>query len=259
MRDHGGFEHNRQSLRMVEDLEVKYPEFNGLNLTWETREGLCKHLTADFAEGRYPSLEAQVADAADEIAYCTSDLDDALENTLIGPEELFEIELWDEANSQIDRLYPRLEFDRRCRFCIRLLIDKLVDDLCAESIKNIREAGLVCANDARRQDRKLAGFSLPMRAKLQNLSDFLIERFYFHMAVKETNQRACRVLQALFEFYHKRPHSIGQKAALRIKKDGVFRAICDYVAGMTDGEALKLYARHIGTDDLLNELMPDRG
>ena len=131
MKEHGGFEHNHQSLRVVDHLEMKYPEFNGLNLTWETREGICKHFTNEFTASRHPhpSLEAQIADAADEIAYCCSDLDDALEHCLIAPEDLRDIDLWNLMEVPVLAKYPRLEFNRRRRFVIRCLIDHLVADL----------------------------------------------------------------------------------------------------------------------------------
>lgn len=256
MKDHGGFEHNRQSLRVVEELEMKYPEFNGLNLSWETREGLCKHTVHTMGVGNQPSLEAQVADACDEIAYCCSDLDDALENQLISMEELREASLWTRMEAEACKNYARLEPDRKRRYLIRCLVDFLVDDLCHQSDANIREAAPTDADAVRVLPRKLIGFSIRTRAEVQNLRDFLLRRFYFHPTVSHINQRACEVLQALFEFYHKHPHLIGPKSALRIKKDGLSRAVCDYIAGMTDGYALKSYARHIGTDNLLQELLP---
>ncbi|NJK90953.1 MAG: deoxyguanosinetriphosphate triphosphohydrolase [Blastochloris sp.] len=258
MRDHGGFEHNRQSLRVVEELEMKYPEFNGLNLSWELREGLCKGFRESFGGGIQPSLEAQVADAADEIAYCCGDLDDALDNGLVQAEELGEIKLWESLDTALNRQYSKLEFDRRRRFLIRCLIDLLVDDLCQQSIKNIEESGIVSADEARTQTRRLVGFSLRVRPQIQNLRDFLMQHFYYHPSVSRINQRACEVLQSLFNFYHDNSHLVSPKCALRIKKDGLSRAVCDYVSGMTDTYALKMYAKHIGTDSLLRELMPDR-
>ncbi len=256
MKDHGGYEHNRQSLRVVEELEMKYPEFNGLNLSWETREGLCKHAPSVMGVGNQSSLEAQIADAADEIAYCCSDLDDALENGLIESDQLDDIPLIAELCDNIQKNYSRLEFDRKRRYLIRCLVDALVDDLCHESHRLLHEAAPVDADAVRTQPRRLISFSIPLRTRVQNLRDFLSEHFYFHPDVRAVNQRACRVLQALFELFHKHPALIGTKASLRIKKEGLSRAVCDYLAGMTDGYALKCYARHIGTDDLLAELMP---
>jgi len=256
MRDHGGFEHNRQSLRVVEELEMKYPEFNGLNLSWEVREGLCKGFRESFGGGLQPSLEAQVADSADEIAYCCSDLDDALENELIRPEDLKEIKIWQELEESVQKQYSKLDFERKRRYLIRCLIDLLVDDLCLQSATNIEESKIQSAEEVRKLTRRLVGFSMKLRPQIQNLRDFLHQHFYYNPTVARINQRACQVLQALFEFYHHHPHLIGSKSALRIKKDGLSRAVADYVSGMTDIYALKMYAKHIGTDDLLKELLP---
>jgi dGTPase len=258
MRDHGGFEHNRQSLRVVEELEMKYPEFNGLNLSWEVREGLCKGFREQFGGGLQPSLEAQVADAADEIAYCCNDLDDALESELIHPDELQEIKIWQELEHSVQKKYSKLEFDRKRRYLIRCLIDLLVDDLCQQSCSNIQQSGIRSADDARKHTRRLIGFSLKIRPQIQNLRDFLLQHFYYHSSVAKVNQKACQVLQALFEFYHHHPHLVGSKCALRIKKDGLSRAISDYVSGMTDNYALQMYAKHLGTDRLLQDLLPQK-
>lgn len=253
MRGHGGFEHNQQSLRIVEHLEVKYPEFNGLNLSWEVREGLKKHEVGcgDFLQ---PSLEAQVADVADEVAYCCHDLDDALDNGLIEPEALSEVILWRELNERIGQSYSRLDFERRRCYLIRCLVEDLVEDVCRQSSAWLAEEKPADADAVRRKSRRLVGFSLEMRAKVQNLRDFLLQHFYYHESVSRVNQRACRVLQALFQFYMKHPHLVGDKLALRLKKEDGARVVCDYVSGMTDGYALKMYERHIGTDRLLEEL-----
>jgi dGTPase len=256
MADHGGFEHNRQSLRVVEDLEVKYPEFNGLNLSREVRDGIYLGHARLPAGATQPSLEAQVADAADEIAYCCHDLDDAVQNGMIETESLESVDLWKKASDAIRKSYSRLDEERRHTYLIRCLIDFLVDDLCRQSSRNIEEVRPVSARAAQRCGQRLIGFTLETRAGLQNLRDHLQRHFYFHPRVAQTNQRACLVLQGLFAFYHKHPHLLGGKAALRIKKDGISRAVCDYVAGMTDRYALQQYARHVGTDNLLKELLP---
>jgi dGTPase len=254
MQDHDGFEHNAQSLRVVTELEMKYPEFNGLNLTHEVLDGLSKKSRS--STDPQPCLEAQIADLADEIAYCSHDLDDALENGLITEEQMREFELWKTLEDSISRQYSRLDFDRKRKFLIRCLIDSLIEDVCKQSAHNIGESGIQSAAEARQCGRRLVGFSLPVRARVQNLRDFLLQHFYYHPSVSGINQKACQVLQALFQFYHEHPQQIGDKTALRIKKEGVSRCVCDYVSGMTDRYALSMYARHIGTDSLLQELMP---
>lgn len=258
MKEFGGFEHNQQSLRVVEELEMKYPEFNGLNLSWELLDGLNKKHHKRKETDLQPSLEAQVADMADEIAYCCHDLDDALENDLITSKDLSDIELWKELYDRLSLEYSRLDEIRKRRYLIRCLIDFLVEDLCKSSSDNIRKANPKSADQAKDQNKRLISFSLKTRAKIQNLRDFLLQRFYYHPSVHSVNQRACQILQSLFELYHKHPHLIGDKYALRIKKEGISRIACDYIAGMTDGYALKIYGKHIGTDDLLKELMPIR-
>ncbi|MDR1304219.1 MAG: deoxyguanosinetriphosphate triphosphohydrolase [Verrucomicrobiales bacterium] len=246
MKDHGGFEHNRQSLRVVDELEMKYPEFNGLNLSWETREGISKHVAITSASYTQPSLEAQIADSADEIAYSCNDLDDALEHCLIAPEELKDIVLWNMLAERVNQQYSKLEFTRRRRYLVRCLIDHLVEDLCQQSVANLEAAGIRTARDARQAPQRLIGFSPVTRANLQNLRDFLQEHFYYHPSISRVNQRTCMALQRLFEFYCQHQRLIGHQAALRIKKEGPARAVCDYLSGMTDGYALKMYDQYVG-------------
>jgi dGTPase len=252
MRDSGGFGRRRQSLRVVEALEVKYPDFNGLNLTHEVRDGIHPTPTPDTQ----PSLESQAVDLADEIAHCCHDLEDALESGLIDPSALLGIELWKETESGIRRNYARLDPERTRRFVSRCLADHLVEDAVRQSIINLEESGPATAADARTIGRRLVTFTLPMRVKIQNLRDFLRENFYQHPDIKEINQRASQVLQGLFEFYHLHPHLIAERAVLRIKKEGVSRAVCDFLSGLTDRTAMQQYARHVGTDSLLRELTP---
>ncbi|MDR1190049.1 MAG: deoxyguanosinetriphosphate triphosphohydrolase [Verrucomicrobiales bacterium] len=243
----GGFEHNRQSLRVVDELEMKYPEFNGLNLTQETREGLRKHsVDAAVTVGDQPTLEAQIADAADEVAYSCSDLDDALEHGLIVPEELQGVALWRALDEQARQKYPTLELTRHRRYLIRCLIDCLVEDLCRQSAANLRQAGVRTVSDVHASPLRLIGFSPAVRADIQNLRDYLLEYFYHHPGVNDINRRACEMLRRLFEFYHRHPQHLGHQAALRVGPDGLSRAVCDYVSGMTDGYALKMCAKHLG-------------
>jgi dGTPase len=148
-----------------------------LNLTWEVREGLCKHRPEELEVGNHPSLEAQVADLADEIAYCSSDLDDAIDSGLIDPEKLQEIELWKLIEEDVNRNYSQLEFSRRRRYIIRCLINLLVEDCCRESARLIDEGEIQSADDARTHSRRLIGFTIKMRARVQNLRDFLYQKF----------------------------------------------------------------------------------
>jgi len=252
MQDAGGFGRRRQSLRVVEQLEIKYPEFNGLNLTHEVREGLDPVPQPDTQ----PALESQVVDIADEIAHSCHDLEDALENGLIEPTALLGIELWKETESTVRKSYARLDPERTRRYVARCLADHLVEDANRQSAANLEEVAPTSSADARPAGRRLITFSLPMRVKIQNLRNFLSENLYHHPGIKEVNQRASQVLQGLFEFYHAHPHLIAERAILRIKKEGVSRSICDYLSGLTDRTAMQHYARHVGTDGLLRELTP---
>ena len=252
MQDSGGFGRRRQSLRVVEQIEVKYPEFNGLNLTFEVRQGI----DPLPRPGLHPSLESQVVDLADEIAHSCHDLEDALESGLIDPSALLAVELWKETESSIRKNYARLDPERTRRYVARCLADLLVEDASRSSESLLSEAKPASAADAQSQPFRLISFTLPMRVKIQNLRSFLNENLYHHPGVREVNQHSCQVLQGLFEFYHLHPHLIADRAALRIKKEGVSRAVCDFLSGLTDRTARQHYARHVGTDGLLRELTP---
>ena len=254
MQDSGGFGRRRQSLRVVEQLEVKYPEFNGLNLTHEVRQGLDPAPRPGF----HPSLESQVVDLADEIAHSCHDLEDALESGLIDSSALLHIELWKETESTIRKNYARLDPERTRRYVARCLADLLVEDATRSSAALLTESRPASSADAQAFSLRLIAFTLPMRVKIQNLRTFLNENLYHHPGVRDINQRSCQVLQGLFEFYHLHPHLIADRAALRIKKEGVSRAVCDFLAGLTDRTALQHYARHVGTDGLLRELAPQK-
>jgi dGTPase len=193
---------------------------------------------------------------ADEIAHSCHDLEDALESGLIAPTALLGIELWKETESVVRKNYARLDPERTRRYVARCLADYLMEDATRASADSLAEGAPATAADARTFPRRLIAFTLPMRVKIQNLRTFLSENLYHHPGVREVNQRACQVLQGLFEFYHLHPHLIADRAALRIKKEGVSRAVCDFLSGLTDRTAMQHYARHVGTDGLLRELTP---
>lgn len=253
MSDHGGFEHNMQSLRVVEELEMKYPEFNGLNLTMEVREGI--HFTPS-GDKKQPSLETQVVSAADEIAYCCHDLADALDHQLIDHNLLEDVEMWVELNRDIKKNYSRLDPERHRFYLTRCIIEHLMEDLCEQSAANLEDASPGSSAETQTASRRLVGFSMKTRSRVQNMRDCLVQNFYYHPKISRVNQRSCWVIQALYEFFYKHPHLISEKPATRMKKDTLPRVVCDYIAGMTDREALQLYSRHIGTDDLLRDMMP---
>jgi dGTPase len=254
MRGHGGFEHNRQSLRLVEELEQKYPSFPGLNLTWEVREGLAKHFTAYDQPGKRPrfaakssSLEAQVANLADEIAYYSHDLDDGLDAGLLDEKILRrDVQIWKDAATRIQGEHGDLPDECRRYFVIRCIIDGQVHDVVDTTEARIRDAGIRTADDARRQPAPLASYS-PQRRKLNlALRDYLYANLYYNPKVHEPNSRAVQLLDDLFRFFLKHHAEIGDQSRKRARLVGWHRAICDYIAGMTDRYAIQEHGRIFG-------------
>jgi dGTPase len=238
MRDHGGFDHNAQSLRVVTLLEAKYPRHPGLNLSYEVIEGLQKHNRTYTSPGGAtyysPSLEAQVADFADEITYSSHDLDDGLDAGLLDPEALESIPLWAEARMLAEREFRRLDPTERRGYIIRCIVNREVEDLVITSARAIRSARLRSTADVRQQKKRLIQFSAATRKGNAALRRFLFKNLYFNPEVAEANQRGCSLLESLFRRYVETPSLIGKKASRRIRKEGLHRTVADYLAGMTD-------------------------
>jgi dGTPase len=251
MRGHGGFEHNRQSLRVVEELEQKYPGFPGLNLTWEVREGLAKHRTGydrpgqkkEFP-GRCPSLEAQVANVADEISYYSHDLDDGLDSGLLSEQKLNrEVRIWRQAARTVARQYGRLPDECRRSYTIRCIIDLEVRDVVETTAKRILAAGVGSADDVRRQAAPLVQYSPARRALNLELRRYLYKNLYYNPVVHLPNLRAVRMLADLFRHFLNHPGDMGEQARKRARTAGRYRAVCDYLAGMTDRYAMLEHQR----------------
>ena len=248
MQDHGGFEHNAQALRIVTHLEVRYPGFRGLNLTQETLEGIAKHEPAyrppsalAFGEGQ-GSLEAQVVDLADEIAYTAHDLDDGLRSGLLPPESLEEVELVRELARALGLELGRLqEFGRRV--LIRELLGLLITDAIEATHTAIEEAQVESLEAVRRHPRRLAGLSEGVRKRQKELRDFLYRRLYHHPHILRQRRKAEHVLESLFTAYTTAPEILPYPVQRSVEEEGVYRAVCDYIAGMTDRFALEEYAR----------------
>ena len=242
MAKHGGFRHNAQSLRVVEELELKYPEFNGLNLTWEVREGLHKpypphQLGADFVQ---PSLEAQAVDLSDQIAYICHDLDDGLDSGLIEERDLAGLDLWRTTQEEALGPYPHLDAERGRYYVLRTLLGRLVDDVITHSSQAIRDRAPETSDDVRRLPA-LITFS-PDTAKLaRELLKFLYDRFYHHTALNAVRRRAVDCLEQLFELLIGHPHLLNPQFEMRVRKDGVYRSTCDYLACLTDRQ---VYIQH---------------
>lgn len=244
----GGFEHNLQSLRVVDELEERYAAFNGLNLCFETREGILKHCSAKHAEGlgdvgerfltrTQPSLEAQIANLADEIAYNNHDIDDGLRSGLITVEQLQMLEIFATHHAQVKRRYPSIEKRRLVAEIIRAMINTLVVDLTETTLENIRRYQPDSA-DAVRACPPLAAFSVGMRQQADALKRFLFENLYRHYRVMRMTGKARRIVRDLFTAFLNDPRLLANDYR-RDDPSAQARAIADYIAGMTDRYAIR--------------------
>ncbi len=256
MRDHGGFDHNRQSVRVVELLEDPYPNFPGLNLTFEVREGLRKHgafhqlekLTerqarAPLQNYRCPSLEAQVADLADEITYYSHDLDDAVDFEVLNAAQLEQNEVWRRSIRAVLARYPDAREPELHKLIIRDIIDTEVHDLVSTSAKSIADAGVQSSDEARQQPAPLIRYSDDLLQANRDLRKFLYQNVYYDPRVSEVNRRACEMLRQVFQAYLADPDKLGETAAKRIETEGLHRTVCDYIAGMTDRYLMEEHAQ----------------
>jgi dGTPase len=250
MQPYGGFEHNRQSLRIVEVLEDRYPEFPGLNLTWESRDGLKKHQPrplAPDADGRIvaltPSLEAQVTDFADEIAYNNHDIDDGLTSQMIELESLREVPLWEEHFQHVQQRFPQAPRKILWRQSIRSIINSLVADLCDETLRRLRAVGISSVAEVRSAAQPLVGYSQAMERKNAELKLFLLEHLYRHYRVIRMAEKGRRIIRDLFNVYADSPQQLPPSFSIRLATEGIPRVICDYIAGMTDRFALDEHHR----------------
>ena len=259
MAGHGGFDHNRQSLRILERIEKKYPGFDGLNLTLELLEGLQKHrkhfeprkVAGECVAGHSsPSLEAQIADLADEIAYYSHDLDDGLDCQLIRSEQLAELEIWKETCRQVKSWYPRIRQPELNAYVIRCMIDREVEDVIHTSDRLIAESGVTSVAQVRQLKAPLIRYSEGMLGANRELREFLYANLYYHPTVRNVNERACDMLRSVFDAYLENPELLGGNTAKRIHRDGLHRAVCDYLSGMTDRYLMREYERVISVASL---------
>ena len=253
MQEHGGFEHNRQSLRVVEVLERKYPRFSGLNLAWETLEGLAKHeappnLPSGQIQNQFSSssLEAQVANLADEITYYSHDLDDGLDSGLLSEAQLNrDIDCWKIASKRIQSEYGDLPEECQHYFIIRCLIDEQVKDVVKTTEANINSAQVTSADDVRQQAANLVAYSKKRHETNLQLRTYLYNNLYFNNIVHEPHKRATRMLGELFKHYQNHPNTMDSFAQSMINEHGLERTICDHLACMTDRTVILEYERLI--------------
>jgi dGTPase len=254
MKGHGGFEHNLHSLRIVEELEEKYPGFPGLNLSWEVLEGLAKHQTAydhpDRRKGfdaKNTSLEAQVANLADEISYYSHDLDDGLDSGLLSEKHLTKnVRVWAQAARAVKKEHGALPDECRRYFTIRTIIDLQIRDVVENSERLILAAGVQSADDVRRFPKALVQYSSERRQLNLELRKYLYKNLYYNDVVHQPNVRAVKMLGELFKYYLAHPKEIGDSSQRRLKKIGRHRAVCDYLAGMTDRYVMQECERILG-------------
>ena len=254
MKGQGGFEHNRQSLRIVEELEQKYPDFPGLNLSWEVREGLVKHHTAYDHPGRRKgfaarnsTLEAQIANLADEITYYSHDLDDGLDSGLLSEKKLRrDVRVWAHAARLVKKEHGDLSDECRRYFIIRTIIDMQIRDVVENSERLIGAAGVHSADDVRLWPKTLVQYSPGRRELNLELRRYLYRNLYYNPVVNKPHLRANRLLKDLFHYYLKHPAEIGGQARKRVRKTGLHRAVCDYLAGMTDRYVMLEHQRLFG-------------
>ena len=254
MRGHGGFEHNHHSLRLVEELEQKYPNFPGLNLSWEVLEGLAKHQTAFDRPGvkkgfvaKHPSLEAQIANLADEITYYSHDLDDGLDSELLSEKELSRhVRVWAHAARLVKKQHGILPDECRRYFTIRTIIDMQIADVVTTSEKLIRAASVQSADDVRRLAKPLIQYSPTRRELNRELRRYLYKNLYYNRVVNAPHIRAKQCLKDLFAYYLQHPREIARLTPKRLRRISRHRAVCDHLAGMTDRYVIAEHQRLLG-------------
>ena len=251
MREHGGFDHNLQSLRAIEKLEYQYPGFSGLNLTWEVRAGLLKHEAAapgaqldGLAIGPFQYLEAQIADVADDISYHAHDVDDGLSAGLITLDQLRELTFWQRAALRTDEQYSNLDETQHRRITIRNLLDLQAQDILREGRVRLEKYQPQTLKEVMNAPERLIIFGEEMDWMLKEFSDFLYRQLYYHPAVASANAEAVGFMRGLFQHYLEHPETMGRKARERIAEEGLMRTVCDYVAGCTDRYAMEECERY---------------
>lgn len=257
MMDHGGFNHNHQSVRIVTELEQRYPDFPGLNLSWEVVEGMIKHETdydsadaTDYDPHLRGHLEAQLANVADELAYTSHDLDDGLRSGLITPAQLDGIAIWEIVNESLGRRKADALDELSRHQIIRRLISFEMTDLIHSIDRYLRRANVSSPQELQALPYNVVGFSEDMHRRNRELKDFLFEKLYRHYRVVRMQTKAERIITDLFNLYVNNPGALPETAQLYIPVKGLELTVCDYIAGMTDRFAIDEYKRLFDVDVL---------
>ncbi|HUY18423.1 MAG TPA: deoxyguanosinetriphosphate triphosphohydrolase [Candidatus Binataceae bacterium] len=258
MAPYGGFDHNAQSLRTIDWIEVRYPAFRGLNLTFEVREGIIKHshfrerpAAQEFDASLFPCLEAQIVDLADEIAYLAHDVDDGLKAQMLTTADLERSRLFRDSAVAARALAPEADARvLRYQTVIRM-IDLMVTDLVGNTEANLERLAIKSIDDVRRAGDTLSAFSAAMEPMVAELRQIMHERLYHHYRVSRMTEKAGRVLEALFKTYMSEPRQIPEHVLTRMERDGesLPRVVADYIAGMTDRFALDEYRKLFDPDE----------
>jgi dGTPase len=249
MADHGGFDHNKQSLRIVQKLEHRYPEFPGLNLSWEVLEGIVKHETEydiadaqDFNPDLRGTLEAQLANPADELAYTAHDLDDGLYSGLISPQDLAGLDLWNYVRESVG--WDGTGFNTLWRHrMVRRLLGLMINDAIQATGKRLEAESVTSGADVQSLSGTVVAHTETMTAMIKGLKAFLFENLYHHPRVMRMERKAIRIITALFEAYTEEPRQLPYTEQAKLEERSLPRVVCDYIAGMTDRYALQEYAK----------------
>jgi dGTPase len=262
MRQHGYcFDHNLHALRIVEDFELRYAAFRGLNLTFEVREGIIKH-SRDYSSSEFhefseylldqrPPLEAQLIDLADEIAYNTADLDDGYEARLLTLEQIRRaVPLFDSLYRKTEQLYPDALEKLKFNETLKHMLDRFVGDLISTTQEQLRAAGVHSVEDVRDCSRRLAALSSTAEGERRQTKDFLYSNLYFSKALEPEKKDAERIITQLFEFWHSNPQALPGSYREKAEHEPLARIVCDYIAGMTDNYICEQHEKYCGKSEV---------
>jgi len=245
MINHGGFDHNIQSLRCVEVIESPYPLFSGLNLSWEVRAGLLKHESNkknaqldNYPIGPFQSIEAQIADIADDLTYQAHDVEDGLEAGIITLKQLEQTAFWDKAFNEAKKLFPNSSRDQIIQATIRRMIEIQVQDVLEQAEKKLSIYKPSSVHDIMNAPEKIIGFSKDMQIILDQFTKFMFKNLYFHPIVSEETLKRVDLMRKLFHYYVKHVDCMGKNVQSKIELHGLHRCVCDYVSGCTDRFAI---------------------